>query len=267
MPAEVSECSATPSLRVDVAHFALSPALRSGATGGRSAFEIKMVLDADVARDLERYLATRLHLDPYAAQAPDRAYPVTTLYTDTSRFDVLHRTMPRKRRKFRLRRYGQESCVYLERKTRHKSRVRKKRTVVDAEQTSELAGDSTTPNWAGLWFHQSIRRHGLGPVCAVAYRRSALVGPSEFGPVRATFDRDLTAFRAERWSISDHVTNAARSVSAQTICEFKFSGALPCLFKDVLERFRLVPGRFSKYRAAAHVLGLVSKTEGGEQHA
>ena len=182
VPVDVSECSTTAPLRVDIAQIAVSPALRSATAGGRSAFEIKMGLDPHVAHDLEKYVASIMQCDPYAAQRPELAYRVTTLYTDTSQFDVLHRTTARKRRKFRLRRYGQEACVYLERKTRHQSRVRKKRTVVGAEQTIELTSESTVPNWSGRWFHQSIRRHHLRPVCAIAYRRSAFIGTSEFGP-------------------------------------------------------------------------------------
>jgi hypothetical protein len=267
MPAEVSPYSGTAPLRLDIAHSTISPALRSASAGGRCAFEIKMALDPHTAHDLENYFASIMQYDPYAAQAADRAYRVTTLYTDTDQFDVLHRTASRKRRKFRLRRYGREACVYLERKSRHQSRVRKKRTVVGAEQTIELAQEATIPTWAGRWFHQSIRRQGLRPVCVIGYRRSALIGASEFGPIRVTFDRDLTAMRTDSWSICGHETVSGSPFSTRTICEFKFPGALPCLFKDVLDRFRFVPGRFSKYRSAAQVLGLATSTVGGEQHA
>ncbi|MES1213193.1 MAG: VTC domain-containing protein [Singulisphaera sp.] len=225
-----------------------------------------MRLDSPLAHDLERYLATVLHRDPHAAVSPDGTYQVTTLYTDTAQFDILHRTMPRQRRKFRLRRYGQEQCVYLEQKTRRQSRVRKKRSLVAADQVLELAQETASEGWAGRWFHQSLRRYGLRPVCAIGHRRTALIGPSEFGPIRVTFDRDLTALRTDRWSVGDHTT-AGVPFCAQIICELKFSAALPGLFKDVLSRFRLTPGRFSKYRAAAHALGLVSMPAGDEQHA
>ena len=121
--------------------------------------------------------------------------------------------------------------------------------------------------WSGRWFHQSIRRQGLRPVCAVTYRRSAWIGAAEFGPVRVTFDRELLALRADRWSVCGHNPISGTPFCSQIICEFKFSGALPCLFKDVLDRFQLVPGRFSKYRGAAQALGLVAMADGDEQHA
>ena len=67
MPAEVSPYSGTALVRVDVAHIALSPALRSASAGGRSAFEIKMALELQVAHDLEKYFASNMQCDPYAA--------------------------------------------------------------------------------------------------------------------------------------------------------------------------------------------------------
>ena len=93
---------------------------------------------------------------------------VTTLYTDTSQFDLLNRRLHASAESFGSGTMEQEACVYLERKTRHQSRVRKKRTVIGAEQTIELTSESTVPNWSGRWFHQSIRRHHLRPVCAIS---------------------------------------------------------------------------------------------------
>jgi hypothetical protein len=267
MSSDLSSCSESAPVRLDLAHLALSPTLRATPAGSRSAFEIKIALDADVARELENYLAPLMHRDPHGAKAADGAYEVTTLYTDTPGFDVLHRTIPRRRRKFRLRRYGRESVVYLERKTRHQSRVRKKRTSIAAEQSAELNRIPLVDDWAGSWFHRSVHRHGLTPVCMVSYRRSAFVGQSEFGPIRATFDRELSTVRAQHWSFHEHFPATHVTVAAQTICEFKFSIGLPFKFKDVLQRFQLIPGRFSKYRAAAHALGLVPRCEGDEQHA
>jgi hypothetical protein len=46
-------------------------------------------------------------------------------------------------------------------------------------------------------------------------------------------------------------------VEGQMILELKYSGVFPRLFKDLVDEFHLTPRPASKYRFAAHTLGLV----------
>ena len=58
-------------------------------------------------------LWARQHLafDPHADASLGNAYRIHTLYLDTAELDVFHRTASYGRRKFRLRRYGNEDCT------------------------------------------------------------------------------------------------------------------------------------------------------------
>src|SRR5262249_44628476 len=137
--------------------------------------------------------------DAHADPGLGGAYRTTSLYCDTPRLDVFHRTGPGRRRKHRLRRYGRAPWVYLERKTKRGECATKRRAqVVDAD-LAYLAPPMSAVDWPGHWFHRHLVRRQLVPVCRIAYERVALMGRSEHGPVRATFDRHVRGVRTRDW--------------------------------------------------------------------
>src|SRR5438105_8753232 len=95
-----------------------SPSLSSSGNGEGPAFEMKFLLQEPLARAVEACLGGRLPLDPHGDPALGGAYCTTTLYLDTVNLDVYRRTASFKRRKYRLRRYGDEPRIFLERKKR-----------------------------------------------------------------------------------------------------------------------------------------------------
>ena len=95
----------------------LSPAL-ARSFGGPPAFEMKFQLDPARAERVEHWAREHLSLDPYADPAHGDGYRVHTLYFDTPTRDMFRRVPGHARHKFRIRRYGDEPVVYLERKTR-----------------------------------------------------------------------------------------------------------------------------------------------------
>ncbi|MGE5192264.1 MAG: polyphosphate polymerase domain-containing protein [Deltaproteobacteria bacterium] len=215
---------------------------------------MKFLLDEARARDVETRLAARLTPDPHADPALDNAYRITTIYCDTSGFEVFHRLGPHRRRKYRLRRYGSESLVFLERKTRQAERVRKRRTMVDDRDLPALSAFSTDSGWPGHWFHQQLLRRRLEPVCAVRYLRTAYVGTEDEGPLRLTFDRDLRTCLARDWALPPAACGIS-VLTGQVVCEFKFRGALPALFKGVIRELALEPTGVSKYREGFRAAG------------
>ena len=233
------------------------------------AYEVKFLLPDAMA---DRVLAwARLHLaiDPHADQSMGDGYRVNSLYFDTASFDVFHRRGSFRRRKYRVRRYGSESLVFLERKTKSSGVVRKRRTVVPESDLSKLTAlaDSHThetegqvaadPTWPGDWFHRKLIARRLMPRCHVGYDRVARVGMTPEGPIRLTVDRHVRCHAVAEMSVPRAV-EGIRLLTEQSIVEFKFRVAMPGLFKGLIHELALTPSSMSKYRLSAAACGLVS---------
>jgi hypothetical protein len=93
----------------------------------RGAFELKFVVDEDRAAAIVDWANRHLEPDPHSDPETGHGYRVNGLYLDTPAFDVFHRNGVFRRRKFRLRRYGSESTIWLEQKRKRRGRVRKRR--------------------------------------------------------------------------------------------------------------------------------------------
>lgn len=239
---------------------ALSPSLRPRINGDAPAFEMKFLLDEAQAREVESRIAPRLERDPHSDPALGHAYRIATIYCDTPDLEVFHRLGRHANRKYRLRRYGNESLVFLERKTKRGERVRKRRSAIESSELPALATFSTDPAWSGHWFHQQLLRPRLEPVCAVQYLRTAYVGNSDEGPLRLTFDRDLRTRLVNEWALPA-TGDGIPVLTGKVVCEFKFRGSLPALFKRAIQELALEPAGVSKYRHCFAAVG--GATNGG----
>jgi hypothetical protein len=76
----------------------------------------------------------RLIADPHGTGPHADEYRVSTLYLDTAGRDVFHRRGSYGRSKYRVRRYGDEPRVFLERKLRTASRLAKRRTDIPLDE-------------------------------------------------------------------------------------------------------------------------------------
>src|SRR5262245_34631144 len=245
-------------------HEALSPSLRPWIAGGAAAFEMKFLLEEAQAREVERLIAGRLAPDPHGEPALGNAYRISTIYCDTPEFDVFRRLGPHRRRKYRLRRYGDESRIYLERKTKRGERVRKRRSTVGRHELAVLSGFSTDSGWPGNWFHKQLVRRRLEPVCCVCYLRTAYVGTGDEGPLRLTFDRHIRGTLVRDWNLNP-ASEGAPVWDGLVVCEFKFRGSLPGVFKTAIEALALAPAGASKYRNCFQAAG--GGTSGSPAHA
>ncbi|MCE9530917.1 MAG: polyphosphate polymerase domain-containing protein [Planctomycetes bacterium] len=218
------------------------------------AFEVKFVQDEEGARQIEDRLRERMTLDPHADPALGNAYRVTSIYFDTPRFDVYHRSEGYRARKFRLRRYGDMSSVFLEQKSKRNQQVKKRRTSVALNELAELHG-TIRDEWPGSWFARKLAMWKLAPVCQVSYERVAYIGTSSLGPIRLTFDRAAHGASAAGIHLEPPAT-ATPLLNGEVIVEFKFLGTMPILFKEVIEALRLTPRAASKYRRCVEAIGL-----------
>lgn len=231
-----------------------SPSLASPEVPGQ-AYELKFDVDEAVAARVEEWARRRLAPDPHADSALGGAYRTTTLYFDTPALDVYHRTTGYRTRKFRVRRYGMMTWVFLERKTKRGDAVRKRRAAVPDTEVAMLAEAKAPPDWAGAWFHRRVHARGLRPACRIAYLRTAHVGDCAEGALRLTLDREVRGVMAQHWRATS-VEGGLPLLHGRVILELKFLNALPLPFKELVEKLSLAPSPVSKYRLCVEAWGM-----------
>jgi hypothetical protein len=235
-----------------IAQKMLSPSLESA--DETPAFELKFRLTEEAAQAVADWARRRLALDGHADPARGYTYRITSLYCDTPDWDVYRRNLSFARQKFRLRRYGSEPWLFLERKRKWGDQVRKQRTRLEAAAAAARLREEPFPGWEGHWFHERVAARRLGPVCQIHYDRMAFVGLGADGPLRLTLDHNLHGSLHGDWLFGDG-DNGLSLLSGERICELKFRAAVPALFKELIGELRLTPRPVSKYRLFVEAWG------------
>jgi hypothetical protein len=227
---------------------------RSGTSRG-FASEIKFVVDAATGERIRYWARQRLAADPHGAGPFADEYRVSSLYLDTEDWAVFRRRGSYGRSKYRIRRYGQDATVFLERKLRTGSRLAKWRTSVDLTALRQLTS-ANGDGGAGIdWFRRRVAVRQLRPVCQLSYLRTARASDTVDGPARLTVDYEIAAIAASGFSFEPQPL--VRLLETEMVVELKYRGAMPAVFRQLAEEFALQPGRSSKYRVAVAALGLV----------
>jgi VTC domain len=227
------------------------------------AYEIKFVVPTSVAEAALAWARTHLAPDPHADGNTGDGYRVNSLYFETPKLDVYQRNGSYAKCKYRIRRYGDESCLFLERKLKSHGLVSKRRTRVADEELPRLAGTLPDPDWIGYWFGRRLLARQLLPMCQIRYERTARVGMTPDGPIRLTVDRDVRTFRTGEYGVVE--TGAwVPLLPDHCILELKFRLEMPNLFKSLLEELSLTPQPVSKYRLSIQAFGLDPTPKNGQ---
>lgn len=225
----------------------------SGPNGNGYTAEIKFLVNEATGLRIREWARDRLEADPHGTGPHADEYRVSTLYLDTAGHDVFHRRGSYGRSKYRIRRYGEEQRVFLERKLRTASRLAKRRTDIPLDDLHLLkvagAGGQET-----RWFRNRVSVRQLAPVCRVSYLRTARLATTPEGRMRMTLDYALSASTADAFSLDG--VGPALLLPGQMILELKFLGPMPAVFRELADTFAITPGRASKYRVAADTLGI-----------
>lgn len=211
-------------------------------------YELKFSLDEVQARQVRDWAIAHLTIDPHATDAEAGTYRIKTLYLDNEARDVYWRRGNYRHHKLRLRRYGNEPIIFLERKSSWCHQVEKYRTVIPESELTLLESRRNSSNWAGSWFHQRALRGDLKPSYQLAYERSAYVGPPGEAPMRLTMDRQICSRPAQGWTFADF--GGIPLFAERVILELKYSDFLPSPFQNLIRSFGLKLKRISKYRLA-----------------
>jgi hypothetical protein len=217
------------------------------------AAEIKFVLDAAVAADVRRWARKHLEPDPHGAGDARDEYLTTSVYFDTERLDVFHRRGSFGRSKYRIRRYGRDPVVFLERKLREPAVLAKRRTMAPLAALHRLTPIDPRTSWSGDWFHARLVARRLMPVCQVSYRRTARIGTAAGSLIRLTIDDALAAQPSSSTHFRDEP--GVPAIDGRQILELKFRYGTPAIFKRLVEEFALTPEPASKYRLGMAATG------------
>lgn len=219
------------------------------------ASEVKFLVHSEAAERIRAWARTNLSADPHGSGAYGDEYRTTSLYFDTVDYDVFHRRGSFGRGKYRIRRYGDDETIFLERKMRQATVLAKRRTRTPLEMLGCLVQPSTDVAWPGSWFHRRLSVRRLRPICQVTYQRMARTFVRDGEMMRLTLDADLRArilgeLRFRR-AAGVPVLSTLPGVNVDAILELKFTGPAPALFRQLVEELGLNPQAASKYRMAA----------------
>jgi hypothetical protein len=211
-------------------------------------YEIKFSINETQAQQVLDWAVRYLTLDSHATNAEEGTYRTKTLYLDTELQDVYHRRGSYKHHKFRVRRYGNEPFVFLERKSRWFYQVDKYRTVIAESELPLLGSYPLSSRWEGSWFHRQILSGGLKPSYQIGYERTAYVGNESESPMRLTMDRKIGSRPAHGWRFAE--SEGLPLFGDRVILEMKYRNLLPLQFQNLIRSLGLTLGRISKYRLA-----------------
>lgn len=219
------------------------------------ATELKFLVDPTIAHRIRDWARTHLAADPNGAGPFADEYRTTSLYFDTAQFDVFHRRGSFGRAKYRIRRYGEDDMVFLERKMKTNGYLFKRRTRVPIGALEHLVAGVVAggAGWEGDWFQRRLAARHLQPIAEITYLRTARVG--EQG-VRLTVDEMVQAREIE--GISFAMQPELTTIPDRCVVEMKFVRTPPALLKRMVEDFALTPQAVSKYRASVEALGLAN---------
>ena len=223
------------------------------------ACELKFLITPDVAEGVREWARHKLLPDPYGNGNAHDEYKITSLYFETDAFDVFNRKGSYGRSKYRIRRYGTDELVFLERKLKTNGLVAKRRSPSVTREIKRLSDMQPDPKWLGSWYHRRVLLRKLKPICQISYERTARVASTASGPVRLTLDQNLRAVPVRDYVFHSDA-DCLRVVPQNVVMEMKFRGETPVLFKELIEKFALSPKKMSKYRLAAVGLGLVRES-------
>ena len=225
-------------------------------------------MDESLVEQLIPVVQTKMKLDSFA-DPKTGGYSVEGIYYETQELNVFNKTPGYSRKKFRIRRYSEGATLFLERKSKRRGIVTKRRIQLDANQLPEMlqttseSESATTPNSDSSgpteldWFARRLERLMLRPTLCIAYDRVAFLQMDQLGPIRLTIDRSVGCCKSNQLGFPDR-SSYQRILDGKCIVELKYREALPNTFRQFIEDFQLKVQPVSKFRHGMVATGLAS---------
>lgn len=219
-------------------------------------FELKYLIHRNLAREFIRSLEGYVYRDPN--NKDNDGYSIYSIYWDSPGLALFWEKIEglKYRRKFRLRRYGDDPDVFLEIKQRVDRTVQKRRVRWPLDQVVQTfysgnglndhvqEADPVSAEVYFLWHH-----YGLEPRMAIAYHRQAFF---------AVYESDLRITIDSRVKYNAVDLNVARPVDTgkylvepeQVVVEIKYNERVPLWLCKAIGKSGLSLVRLSKYCTA-----------------
>lgn len=219
-------------------------------------FEFKYLLPARLTDRLIPSLRHYMDWDPYALNGERKSYMVNSLYFDSRNFRNYYQKIDglKKRKKFRIRYYGNElnssTNVFLEYKRKDDMVVKKDRVMISWEEVNEVIKrngklkdiEKRDDDFARELKYDLIS-YGMKPKVWVGYWRKPLIGKNDSN-IRVTFDYGL---KAERCGGMVFKVAERKIFPEYLIMEIKYNRIMPWWLHDLIKKFQLQRGAHSKY--------------------
>ncbi|MES2856188.1 MAG: polyphosphate polymerase domain-containing protein [Bdellovibrionota bacterium] len=232
-------------------------------------YELKYVIPISLVEPICRFIEPYVEMDYYSQISPDKYYTINSLYLDTPTLYFLRQKDMGLTNRFsmRIRSYGDGSKppYFFETKYKVREFVKKKRGKVKFTNWNELFGDreaveellaTVEPDSRANVEHflNLTLTYNTSPVILTQYRRLAFLSTID-DYARVTFDRDLRYAEENRLIIDandrvlshyDH-PDAFLDSGTNVILELKAERKVPQWIIDVIQKFNLTQGSFSKF--------------------
>jgi len=229
-------------------------------------FEIKYLISARLAGEIEKDVSQFMELDPFCRDRPSRDYLVRSLYYDSPTLSAYFQKLDgvANRSKYRLRAYGvgDDAPCFLEVKGRANNFSYKHRTLLsrqlrmrlNAQDWSWVLRHATDGDMPARFSMHALRRT-LRPNVVIEYARRPYISARDYR-FRVTFDRRIVAARGT--VLDAHAVRRHRVLPDQAVLEIKFERTVPAWFQRLIGAYELQRLSISKYCRAVELLGLLN---------
>ncbi|MAF35985.1 hypothetical protein CL622_02605 [archaeon] len=217
-------------------------------------FEFKYILPAKLSDLLVGSISKFVTPDPYAQD--NGYYFVNSIYLDSPQLHSYRQKQNglRKRKKYRLRYYGQNPNIFtnplfFEIKRKDGAIIIKDRIIINSQKLKQISLSSWKnisqkhPNFFSE-FYRDYRTLQLKPKLIIQYKRQPFF--SRFNKnFRITFDYDLKSAKTNNFNLDRlYLKNTMPHLA---VMEVKFNGGIPPWFSYIIKSNNLRRNSFSKY--------------------
>lgn len=228
-------------------------------------YELKYLISPEMVGPISRFVETYCDMDYYSEISPDQFYTINSLYLDTPnlylwRFKEMANAF---NFNMRIRSYGAEPKppYFFEIKYKIREFVRKKRAKVLTENWADILTEGMMPDQSDGVSDENLQdflrmkmTYNVEPVILTQYRRKAYISHTD-DYARVTFDRSLRYQEMPNWQLKPHEEmlchydhpDSFEEPGRNIILELKCEKKIPLWFIDLIQRFELVGGSFSKF--------------------
>lgn len=234
-----------------------------------SRFELKYMINEDMALAVRQFVSSFLDPDEYGATLPNYSYPVHSLYLDSDDFVMYRNTIngDKNRYKLRLRYYNEQpdSPVFFEIKRRLNNTISKQRGGVHRRAVDGLlAGQFPSPSdllsqspkhlTALQNFSRLMLADQAKPKAHIFYWREAWISRAD-NSIRVTLDREVQIDPDPTTRMSTTMMSPVHVFGKTVILELKFTNRHPDWFRELVRVFGLMQCGAAKYVDGVTQLG------------